>query len=328
MAVDAQRSGARRAARWLILADDRTGALEVAAELARTGAPVTVTVGAPPPGDGVVDLGSRTLSASAAAAAAAAMPRAVWQAHKIDSTLRGNWAAELRARGERTLVVAAWPDLGRTCVGGVVHVHGVAGRAVRDALPEAVLLPGLDALNEWLDAGEGIAAVDVPDTATLQEVARRAAASDVLLAGPAGAIGAAHRARFGSVHRAAPPPLHPPFLVVCGSATAVSNEQLDRLLAARPDVRVVRTPPAEGELSPAVAGALVADVNISSIGTLVIIGGDTAAALLGDRPRRVGGYAAPGMPWSLDEHGGGPVVVTKAGGFGAPDALVDLLSSG
>jgi len=41
----------------------------------------------------------------------------------------------------------------------------------------------------------------------------------------------------------------------------------------------------------------------------------------------VGGHAAPGMPWSLDEHGGGPLVVTKAGGFGGPDALVDLFTS-
>ena len=50
--------------------------------------------------------------------------------------------------------------------------------------------------------------------------------------------------------------------------------------------------------------------------TLVVIGGDTAAALLGDAPRMVGGFVAPGMPWSRDDDGGGPLVVTKAGGFG------------
>ncbi len=310
---------------WVIAADDRTGALEVAAEVARAGAPVTVTVGVAPVGDGVVDLGSRGLDEAAAVRAVAALPRAQWEAHKIDSTLRGNWAAELRARAVRTLVVPAWPAMGRTCHGGVVHVHGAPGPAVCDRMPEAVLLPGLDALEGWLAAGEGIAAVDVGDTPGLHAAARLAAASDVLVAGPAGAIGAVFTARFGGATPAAPPALHPPFMVVCGSATAISREQVDRLHVTQPDVQVVQAPPARGELSPEVARALVAAVDLQGVGTLVVIGGDTAAALLGDGPRQVGGYAAPGMPCSLDQHGAGPVVVTKAGGFGGPDALVDLL---
>jgi uncharacterized protein YgbK (DUF1537 family) len=218
--------------------------------------------------------------------------------------------------------------MGRTCIGGVVHVHGVAGPAVRDGLPEAELLSGLDALKRWLSTGDRIAAVDVADTAMLHAVARVAAAEGVLVAGPAGAVGALFSARFGTRPAAATPALRPPFLVVCGSATAVSREQVERLRANRPDVPVVQAPSADGELSPDVARALVADIDLAAVGTLVVIGGDTAAAVLGDGPRLVGGYAAPGMPWSLDDHGCGAVVVTKAGGFGGPDALVDLLSSG
>ncbi len=316
---------------WLVAADDRTGAFEVAAELARAGATVSVSVDGVPEGDGVVDLGTRVMDSAQAAKVAATIPAARWSAHKIDSTLRGNWADELRARGAHgapTVIVAAWPAMGRTCLGGVVHVHGSAGPAVRDQMPEVVLLAGLDELEGWLADGDGggIAAVDVADTSMLHDVARIVAAADVLVAGPAGAIGAVYSARFGSLPPAEPPVLRPPFLVVCGSATAVSREQVERLCATHSEVRVVLAPPADGQLSPDVARELVADMDLTDVGTLVVIGGDTAAALLGDRPRRVGGYAAPGMPWSLDEHGGGPVVVTKAGGFGGPDALIDLLA--
>ena len=42
---------------WLVAADDRTGAYEVAALLAGSGV-VIVTVGAPPDEGGVVDLGT------------------------------------------------------------------------------------------------------------------------------------------------------------------------------------------------------------------------------------------------------------------------------
>ena len=61
-------------------------------------------------------------------------------------------------------------------------------------------------------------------------------------------------------------------------------------------------------------------------GVLVIVGGDTAAAVLGDEPLVVGGTLAPGVPWSRRADGSGPLVVTKAGGFGHRDTLVDLLA--
>ena len=89
------------------------------------------------------------------------------------------------------------------------------------------------------------------------------------------------------------------------------------------------TSASEGELRPEVAMVLAERASRwildAQPDTIIVIGGDTAAALLGDAPRLVGGCAAPGMPWSRDEAGGGPLVVTKAGGFGGPDALVDLV---
>ena len=61
-------------------------------------------------------------------------------------------------------------------------------------------------------------------------------------------------------------------------------------------------------------------------GVLVVLGGDTAAAVLGDEPMVVGGTLAPGVPWSQRADGSGPLVITKAGGFGHPTTLVDLLA--
>ena len=70
------------------------------------------------------------------------------------------------------------------------------------------------------------------------------------------------------------------------------------------------------------AAALIAT---ERFGALLIIGGDTAAAVLGDSPRIVGGTVAPGMPWSRRVDGDGLLVITKAGGFGGPSTLVELL---
>ncbi len=61
-------------------------------------------------------------------------------------------------------------------------------------------------------------------------------------------------------------------------------------------------------------------------GVLVIVGGDTAAAVLDAEPLVVGGTLAPGVPWSRRADGSGPLVVTKAGGFGHRNTLVDLLA--
>ena len=128
-------------------ADDRTGAFEVAGLLAGVVGPVKVTVGTAPAGNGVVDLGSRALAPGEAADRAAAIERqrAVWTAHKIDSTLRGNWSSELLARqaasGRRLVVLPGWPELGRTCVDGLVEVDGTpVGRP-------ANWLPGADSLS-------------------------------------------------------------------------------------------------------------------------------------------------------------------------------------
>lgn len=320
----------------MVAADDRTGAFEVAALFAAAVGPVTVAVGAPVDGPCVVDLGSRSLAPDDAAAAACSVDAAPsgWTAHKMDSTLRGNWVAEVRARqarsGCRVVVLPAWPALGRTCVDGVVHVHGSPIGSVLSHVPEASLIGTAAALQEWLTGDGGIAVCDIADDAAMHLMAAAAASEHVLIVGPAGPLGAAFAARFGSGHAVAAPTVDGPVLVVCGSANPVSREQIARLAAAVPDVTIIAAPDAEGPLHVGVAHDLAVTARDVAAqlqpSTVVLLGGDTAAACLGEAPRLVGGTVAVGMPWSRDADGGGPLVITKAGGFGGPDALADLFS--
>ncbi len=328
---------------WLVTADDRTGALEVAAEIAPSFGPTTVTVERAPDGDGVVDLATRHLAADDAASRVATAPVAQWNAHKIDSTLRGNWLPELRARqaatGRRVVLIAAWPAMGRTCVEAVVRVHGEPVADVALLVPDATLLAGADQLERWLEDGHGLlGAVDVADSAAMVAVGRVTARHDVLVVGPAGPIGEVLTARSSRRSTTAPestpapesmPTIAEPVLVVCGSASSVSREQVARLRAAFPEVSVLSAPAPDGDLESAVAARLAEEASeltrSRSFATIVILGGDTAAAVLGRSPRLVGGTVRPGMPWSRDADGGGPLVITKAGGFGGPDALISLL---
>lgn len=319
---------------WLVAADDRTGAFEVAALFAQVVGPVTVTVGSPSVGSGVVDLGTRAMSAGDASRAAAsvdALPSA-WIAHKIDSTLRGNWAAELTARqrvtGRRVVVLPGWPELGRTCIGGEVFVDGVGIGNVLGHLPGADLLTNAGELQVWLASDSAIAICDVPSTDAMHAAAKVLVSHDVLIAGPAGPLGAAFTTGRSAVAETKAL-IAPPVLLVCGSANPVSREQLCRLRIARPDVAAIATPAPDDDLHHGAVLELVAQarVRVAELQprTLIIIGGDTAAELLGAAPRVVSGFAALGMPASVPAAGDGPLVITKAGGFGGPNALVDLL---
>ena len=164
-------------------------------------------------------------------------------AHKIDSTLRGNWASELVARhaatGHPVLVVPAYPALGRTCVGGVVlddgvPVHeGAAGHDVRAPISTsrpADLLRAAGALDvvgchdltdlvDWLEVPGGIAVADAATDNDLGAIANRwVGVEGVLLAGTSAAIGAAGARLFDSEERNERPVVHGSVLVVCGSA--------------------------------------------------------------------------------------------------------------
>lgn len=122
----------------LIIADDLSGAADCAIPFARAGQRTVVALHPLGPG---FDAGGSTLAVDAdtrrlTGQEAARRTCAVHAAHaragqrlykKIDSTLRGNWAAEvaaLRPLAGMALVAPAYPALGRTVRGGNVHVHG------------------------------------------------------------------------------------------------------------------------------------------------------------------------------------------------------------
>jgi uncharacterized protein YgbK (DUF1537 family) len=185
----------------------------------------------------------------------------------------------------------------------------------------------------------------------------------VWLAGTSAAIGAAAAAILkGGASAPAPPAVVEPVLLVCGSRHPSARRQIDALACAGVPVVELGQPldplfdrtaaPRLGALvSPgpftsrkstvdsrdprherdavtiasALAGATRSVLARVEVGTLVLIGGDTAAAVLGEEPMLVGGTVAPGMPWSRRLDGSGPLVLSRAGGFGGANDLVDLL---
>ena len=128
--------------RWLILADDLTGAADCAIAFARHGLSASVSWSREAPNDTVVaiDADSRRMTP----AAAASHHRALLEARhrpgmrlfkKIDSTLRGQPAAELAetirvlregCHGALSVVAPAFPETGRTTEGGAILLHGEA----------------------------------------------------------------------------------------------------------------------------------------------------------------------------------------------------------
>ncbi len=123
--------------RWLILADDLTGAADTAIAFARRGWTASVGWGGAAPEVEVLAIDAETrgvLEPEPAAARHLALIRAHRAGRtglfkKIDSTLRGQPAAELQASlqelGAVALVAPAFPMQGRTTLDGRVHLHGL-----------------------------------------------------------------------------------------------------------------------------------------------------------------------------------------------------------
>lgn len=360
----------------VIAADDRSGAFEVAGRLADAGnGPVPVTAWphvAPGARVAVVDLGSRHLTPGEARDRACAVPSASRTGHKIDSTLRGNWADELVGHAERrpVLLVPALPEFGRTCVGGEVLEHGrpvhegaaatdVRRRVTCSRPAELLAAAGADTVMEladrdavagWLADPTGIAVADAADDADVGALVDVWASGpdDVVLAGTSAALG---RALVGD-HE--PHPLAPtaaPVLAVCGSVHPLARAQLafverrgtpvtslaDEITARQlidHGALVLATEIPVGDVDEpmavaAVAGLArgVADLRARvELGAVVVIGGDTLAALVGARTALVHGTVGPGTAWATVDDDGLPIV-TRSGGFGSEASLDELLRS-
>ncbi len=382
-------------ARVLIIADDLTGALDTAGPFAQRGLATKVVAQTRDcDADSVrgaqvvsVNSASRHLSADAAAARVKQCARIFsgqtfdFIFKKVDSTLRGNVAAEsmalLEVSGRQTALIApAFPQQGRTVRLGVVHVEGVplakTGFA-RDALSPPPLSPlaevfaavaGPDRVRSWrhgedlpsVDGGVVIADADSEDE--MAELFAKAAqrAGQTLLVGSAGLGGelASHLSTRAS--RATFDAFSGPILFVVGSRAARSREQVEQLRkqkatvvleapngiveqeACTADTRQIVLLAVEGTSGERADAADVAR-RLGATGleladrvgadAIVVTGGDTAIALLevsGCSVIDVCGNLMPGIPFSSFKRNGRQVyLVTKAGGFGVRDTLVNVV---
>ncbi len=249
--------------RWLLVADDITGAAEVAGAAVAMGYRVRIVRdGADPRAVSkaeivVLDTDSRSLPPESAAARVQRLLR-LWLAtgrslvyKKTDSVLRGNVAVELRScLGESghasTVLISANPTRGRTVQSGVLYVGGVALHETdfaRDPEHPATAsdlqhLIGADPQeHEHLKSptGKSSARFITADAMTADDLTRWAEAVNPEQL-PAGGVEffqaiLKHASSSRKSHRAVERPiLHPPLLTVCGSRSIAGRLARDELL--------------------------------------------------------------------------------------------------
>jgi D-threonate/D-erythronate kinase len=375
----------------LVVADDLTGAADSAVAFAGRGVPTRVVFDLPSSANGpgvlAVDTDTRRADPVTAAdlvtAVVTSAPRGRVAFKKIDSTLRGNVAAEteamLRASGAALAVCApAFPRTGRTLVDGVQRAHGeaigdvpglFAGVPV-DRVPLAAVREGSldDRLASAARNGARVVVVDSETDADLSAVARAGGAvpAPVVWVGSGGLAAALARALVPEPAPVQLPSVAGPVLVVVGSgapqsaaqaaafrdtgacevafpaahllsgdpaALSPAAERVARQLGRGTDVLVRieeghRVPSGEGrDAVTALARALAAAEPAPAC--LVVTGGETARTLtvaMGATGLALAGELHPGVVVGRLTGGLTCPVVTKAGGFGEPAALVDAVA--
>ena len=339
----------------VVTADDSTGATEAGAACADAGLSVEVVPLGVPSRERdcvVVDLRSRHVSPGEARRRIRVVTDAAHRIHKIDSTLRGNWAEELAALvedGRRVVLIPSHPRAGRVCVGGVVYVGGVPVAdselgsdprlPVRSSRPSETLpgteLAGPEALAAWLASRTaGVAIVDASTLGEIDELVRVALGiADVVVAGPAAVVGAvAHATSPDGAQVTFPDPLLPPPIVaVCASLHPASRAQMAVLAAAGIDVV---TSPEVRSADPEAVASEVAErahlrVDATQARSVILVGGDTAEAFIGDAAVRVFGTVDVGVSLGEAEVRGRRLrIASKPGGFGTANTLLDLVTRG
>lgn len=345
--------------RVAIFADDLTGALDSVEPFGRTGASVIVAASlAALPSirfashDVVaVNLDSRHLEPGAAAAAitkawryiAPARPELVFK--KLDSRMKGNVVVELRAIAEASgrseaIVAPAIPLMGR------LTRHGeVIGNGVDRPIP-------ITGLEGWLPGWE---VPDCPDSGALSEIAKEVIAcrETVIAAGASGLAEELSAILFrGDAARPpskiAVPPCGRKMVMAIGSQDPITVNQIAALtqsdvpLAAMtsgqqlrrvgPHTDLILLRPPDATMEPDKTANELAELALrvareESISTLLLSGGDTAAAFVSragiDHLTPVGALAQ-GMPVSRGRAAGAEfTLITKSGGFGTIGTLVD-----
>lgn len=334
--------------RWLIIADDLTGAMDTAAPFAMRGYRVEVVadLGALPRAvqsdAAVVTVSTRSreipppAAALRVAEALAALAPDMRLLKKVDSRMKGNVAAELDpVPGERLLVLPGLPEFGRVVRGGHVHGFGV---------PTPIAIAG--------PLGAHASRAAIPDVETVEAMDAEIAAMDAATV-LVGARGAARALAARGGRPLIPPFLPPPgrLLMVIGSRDAVTLRQIallrerlpglnyipapngvapeDALARAMQDVRPTLVHAVQGESMAApvvVAQAMARSATMlaGSHGPMLACGGATAEAVLASFgiPRlALLGEMMPGLPVA---QGPDRLFITKSGGIGGPEALITL----
>lgn len=353
-----------------LLADDLTGALDSAAEFVGLCGPVearwTDRIGEELPPSLAVDSGTRELPAAEAAARVARLAPVLDGADvaykKIDSLLRGAWAAELAAclglgRWRHCMFAPAFPHQARLTRNGrqLAFLEG-RWRPVGVELTAELRQYGL-AARAAEPGGTPMAGVCVFDAETEADL-DRAVAAGRLASGPVLWCGSGGLARALARSRPveASSRLQPPVLGLFGSDHPVTAAQLaacdglslaidgrdaglrrvGRQLATSGAAMVgVALPPGLARRAAAARiGTVLASVadTVGRPGTLLVAGGETLRGLcraLAADALVVTGQVAPGLPRSKVRGGrwDGLSIVSKSGAFGPPRLWRDLLAA-
>jgi len=245
--------------RLLAIADDLSGAAEIAGAALRLGLPARLAEIAPDsldPGATVLNTDSRSLTpcdaATAVAAALAPLQRAADSAagpdfvyKKTDSVLRGPISAELRViqtifHKPRVLLVPQNPSRGRTIRSGHYFINEIPLH--RTTFANDPLHPAHSSHAETL-LGDTAGSIHIPDAESESDLLAHAQSLDATLL-PAGGvdffIACLRSLGFSAGSAANPPKLATPALFVNGSASAYSRELL--VLAQQHHIPVVRMP--------------------------------------------------------------------------------------
>ena len=309
--------------RLVIIADDLTGATDCSVAFAQRGIESSVLLKLDTPASTevvAIDTGTRAMTAEDGATLTAQVVRAhaphATIFKKIDSMLRGHVAAECTAALEAyrafepnaVLIMApAFPAMGRTTVNGRQLVNGVEVGDLRAILPDAMVC---DATSEQ----------DLRDIVKRGLVLGRRA----LWCGTAG-LARALAEMFPEKPQPPRPIARGPVLLVVGSASSISREQVNALPEnIQPDAVISLDQRSGTGLNSQLCIDLARRLapSIPQYGALVLTGGETARAVLdtmGVAALRVWGEVEPGVALSTTQSG--LLVITKAGAFGTPDTL-------
>lgn len=318
--------------RWALLADDLSGACDSAVAFAKAGFQTRFELGKADPQHlaelTAISTETRESSAEEAASVVAEACTGIAAAglelvfKKIDSVLRGPVKAEIAAtlaamQFDAAVVCPAFPSQGRQVRNGRLLVHGED----RGALP----------------AGAGFELRDALTDADLDALAKELLGRAKALPVGSGGLAAAYAMSLGAVRRRSPSDPKPPrssrpTAYWVGSEHPATVAQMERLEASSRLHQLVRVDMYQPHTE---VSTLASAIERQELGALVLSGGATARRILEGLEARaieVRGEAIPGAPWGTIVSGpaDGLTVITKSGGFGAPDAFVkiaELLSS-